>query len=255
MISNYESLAIWGVIIYVLILSALLLLGNIIRRKIPILRKSLLPTSVIAGLVGLIIKEAIVRPMTGLSWFMDGSEIDKFNSFLNLVTYHTIALGFIAMGLKVNEKFKIKTQRAHSYYNGMVIVSSYLLQGIIGISITAILAFTIFPVFKTGPGLATGLLVPFGFGQGPGQANNFGIVYENFQNAQGVVTGFVGGQSYGLAIASMGFIWACIGGVIYLNKVYNKKVTGEESKIHLTSIQEVESPDEIPVAQSLHFSS
>ena len=251
MISNYESLAIWGVIIYVLILSALLLLGNVIRRKIPILRKSLLPTSVIAGLVGLIIKEAIVRPMTGLSWFMDGSEIDKFNSFLNLVTYHTIALGFIAMGLKVNEKFKIKTQRAHSYYNGMVIVSSYLLQGIIGISITAILAFTIFPVFKTGPGLATGLLVPFGFGQGPGQANNFGIVYENFQNAQGVVTGFVGGQSYGLAIASMGFIWACIGGVIYLNKVYNKKVTGEESTVHLTSIQEVESPDEIPVAESI----
>jgi len=67
MISNYESLAIWGVIIYVLILSALLLLGNVIRRKIPILRKSLLPTSVIAGLIGLIIKEAIVRPMTGLS--------------------------------------------------------------------------------------------------------------------------------------------------------------------------------------------
>lgn len=251
MVTNYESLATWGIIVYFGILSVLLLTGNVIRRKIPILKKSLLPTSVIAGLLGLIIKEALVRPLTAYSWWIDGTEIDQFNLFLNLVTYHTIAIGFIAMGLKVNEKFKIKTHRAHSYYNGMVIVSSYLLQGIIGIAITAVLAFTVFPVFKTGPGLATGILLPFGFGQGPGQANNFGIVYENFTNAQGVVTGFVGGQSYGLAIASMGFIWACIGGVIYLNKVYKKKVTGEERLIQVTTIQEVESPDEVPVAESI----
>jgi ESS family glutamate:Na+ symporter len=251
MVTNYESFATWGIIIYVAILSLLLLTGNVIRRKIPILKKSLLPTSVIAGLLGLIIKEAIVRPLTGQSWWISETDIITFNTFLNLVTYHTIAIGFIAMGLKVNEKFKIKTQRAHSYYNGMVIVSSYMLQGIIGIGVTAILAFTIFPIFKTGPGLASGILVPFGFGQGPGQANNFGAVYEGFTNAQGVLTGFAGAQSYGLAIASMGFIWACIGGVIYLNKVYKKKVTGEEQLVQTTSVQEVESPDEIPVAESI----
>lgn len=251
MVTNYESLATWGIIVYFGILSVLLLTGNVIRRKIPILKKSLLPTSVIAGLLGLIIKEALVRPLTSYSWWIDGAEIEKFNLFLNLVTYHTIAIGFIAMGLKVNEKFKIKTHRAHSYYNGMLIVSSYLLQGIIGIGITAILAFTIFPIFKTGPGLASGILLPFGFGQGPGQANNFGAVYEGFTNAQGVLTGFGGAQSYGLAISSMGFIWACIGGVIYLNKVYKKKVTGEEKLIQVTTIQEVESPDEVPVAESI----
>ncbi|MDY0295416.1 MAG: hypothetical protein RBQ71_06365 [Acholeplasmataceae bacterium] len=251
MVTNYESLATWGIIIYFGILSVLLLTGNVIRRKIPILKKSLLPTSVIAGLLGLIIKEALVRPLTSYSWWIDGAEIEKFNLFLNLVTYHTIAIGFIAMGLKVNEKFKIKTHRAHSYYNGMLIVSSYLLQGIIGIGITAILAFTIFPIFKTGPGLASGILLPFGFGQGPGQANNFGAVYEGFTNAQGILTGFGGAQSYGLAISSMGFIWACIGGVIYLNKVYKKKVTGEEKLIQVTTIQEVESPDEVPVAESI----
>lgn len=251
MVSNYESLATWGTIIYFGLLSILLLTGNVIRRKIPLLKKSLLPTSVIAGLLGLVIKEALVRPLTGYSWWIDAEQIDKFNNFLNIVTYHTIAIGFIAMGLKVNEKFKIKTNRAHSYYNGMVIVSSYLLQGIIGIGITTILAFTLFPVFKTGPGLASGILLPFGFGQGPGQANNFGMVYENFTNAEGVLTGFMGGQSYGLAIASMGFIWACLGGVIYLNKVYKKKVTGEESLVQTTSVQEVEAPDEIPVAESI----
>ena len=251
MISNYESIATWGIIIYFLILSILLLSGNVIRRKIPILRKSLLPTSVIAGLLGLLLKEILVRPLTNYSWFFGEEEIVKFNQFLYLITYHTLAIGFIAMGLKVNEKLRIKTNRAHSYFNGLVIVSTYLLQGIIGIGVTALLAFTIFPIFRTGPGLATGILLPFGFGQGPGQANNFGSVYANFTDINGIITGFAGAQSYGIAMASMGFIWACIGGVIYLNKIYKRKVTGEEGQPKSTSLQEIETPDEIPVAESI----
>jgi ESS family glutamate:Na+ symporter len=246
MIQNYESFATWGPIIYFVILGILLLFGNIIRRKIPIFRKSLLPTAVIAGLVGLLIKEIVVRPMAASGFLVTESGIIAFNNFLNLITYHTLALGFIAMGLKVNEKLEIKTNRAHSYYNGLVIVSTYLLQGIIGIGITFILAYTFMPVFQTGPGLATGLLLPFGFGQGPGQANNFGVIYETFDP-----NGFAGGQSYGLAMASMGFIWASIGGVFYLNKFKKLKVSGEEKKSTLTSLQEIEAPDEIPVAESM----
>lgn len=246
MIQNYESFATWGPIIYFVILGILLLFGNIIRRKIPIFRKSLLPTAVIAGLIGLLIKEIVVRPMAASGFLVTESGIIAFNNFLNLITYHTLALGFIAMGLKVNEKLEIKTNRAHSYYNGLVIVSTYLLQGIIGIGITFILAYTFMPVFQTGPGLATGILLPFGFGQGPGQANNFGVIYETFDP-----NGFAGGQSYGLAMASMGFIWASIGGVFYLNKFKKLKVSGEEKKSTLTSLQEIEAPDEIPVAESM----
>ena len=246
MIQNYESFATWGPIIYFVLLGILLLFGNIIRRKIPIFRKSLLPTAVIAGLIGLLIKEIVVRPMAASGFLVTESGIIAFNNFLNLITYHTLALGFIAMGLKVNEKLEIKTNRAHSYYNGLVIVSTYLLQGIIGIGITFILAYTFMPVFQTGPGLATGILLPFGFGQGPGQANNFGVIYETFDP-----NGFAGGQSYGLAMASMGFIWASIGGVFYLNKFKKLKVSGEEKKSTLTSLQEIEAPDEIPVAESM----
>lgn len=245
MIQNYESFATWSAIIYFLILSVLLLFGNVIRRKIPLFKKSLLPTSVIAGLLGLVIKELIFRPLA-ISGTIPVDYVDKFNTFLNLVTYHTLALGFIAMGLKVNEKTEIKTNRAHSYYNGMVIVSTYLLQGIIGIALTLLFAYTFMPVFKTGPGLATGILLPFGYGQGPGQANNFGIIYEQFDP-----NGFVGAQSYGLAMASMGFIWAAIGGVFYLNKVQKKRVTGEDFESSMTSIQEISAPDEIPVAESI----
>lgn len=246
MIQNYESIATWGGIIYFVILSLLLLFGNIIRRKIPIFRKSLMPTAVIAGLIGLLLKEILIRPMALNGFIFTEDSILAFNRFLNLITYHTLAIGFIAMGLKVNEKLEIKTNRSHSYYNGLVIVSTYLLQGIIGIGISFILAYTFMPVFKTGPGLATGILLPFGFGQGPGQANNFGVIYETFNP-----NGFAGGQSYGLAMASMGFIWASIGGVFYLNKFKKMKISGEEKKSTLTSLQEIEAPDEIPVAESM----
>ena len=102
MIQNYESFATWGGIVYFIILSVLLLLGNIIRRKIPLFKKSLLPTAVIAGLLGLLIKELVFRPLSANGTLAVDS-VDKFNAFLNLITYHTLALASIAMGLKVNE--------------------------------------------------------------------------------------------------------------------------------------------------------
>ena len=61
---------------------------------------------------------------------------------------------------------------------------------------------------------ASGIILCFGFGQGTGQALNFGSIYET-------TYGFSGGKSFGLTIAAMGFLAASIGGVIYLN--YHKK--------------------------------
>lgn len=243
MITNYESGIVWIGVVFVFILAALLLAGNIIRRKVAIFRKSLLPTAVIAGILGLVLKEAVFRPLATNGILVTLEEIESFNKFLNVITYHALALGFIAMGLKVNEKIEIKTNKAHSYYNGMLIVATYILQGVIGIALTMLFAYTLFPQFKSGPGLATGILLPFAFGQGPGQANNFGIIYEQ--------AGFIGGQSYGLAMASIGFIWATVGGVFYLNRKHKKPVDQGTIYNELTSVQEIETPDEIPVAESI----
>lgn len=243
MITNYESGIVWIGVVFVFILAALLLAGNVIRRKVSFFRKSLLPTAVIAGILGLLLKEFLFRPLATNGILVTLDEIESFNKFLNVITYHALALGFIAMGLKVNEKLEIKTNRSQSYYNGLLIVASYILQGLIGIGLTFIFAYTLFPQFKTGPGLATGILLPFGFGQGPGQANNFGIIYEQ--------AGFIGGQSYGLAIASMGFIWAAVGGVFYLNRHFKKPDNQGSILTELTSVQEIETPDEIPVAESI----
>ena len=55
----YNSFAdniVWSYMIQVFILVGALLIGNVIRRKIPFIRRSLMPTSLIGGLIILIIK-------------------------------------------------------------------------------------------------------------------------------------------------------------------------------------------------------
>lgn len=66
--------------------------------------------------------------------------------------------------------------------SGALIVSTYIVQGILGLIISISLAYTIMPnLFK-----ASGILLPMGYGQGPGQANNVGSTYEQL--------GFAGGS-------------------------------------------------------------
>jgi len=47
----------WSIIVQGGALSLLLLLGNLLRRKIPLFRRSLLPTAVIAGFIGLLLRQ------------------------------------------------------------------------------------------------------------------------------------------------------------------------------------------------------
>ncbi|MFP4078650.1 MAG: hypothetical protein ACLFUQ_05865, partial [Candidatus Izemoplasmataceae bacterium] len=187
---DFRQFIVWDGMLHFTTLSMLLLLGNTLRRKIPFLRRSLLPTAVIAGTIGLILKETLFEAVYGIE------AVEGVNRYFGMVTYHTIALGFIALGLKVHERYKFSTKNKQSIYSGLIIVSTYMLQGIIGLTVSLILAFTLFPDLFA----AAGMLMPMGFGQGPGQALNIGTVYE-------VGHGFVGGSTFGLAVASFGFFW------------------------------------------------
>ncbi|MFW6285213.1 MAG: sodium/glutamate symporter, partial [Bacillota bacterium] len=198
---DFTEFIVWDGMLHFSSLAILLLLGNTLRRKIPFLRRSLLPTAVIGGLIGLILKETVFEALYGLD------AVENVNHFFGMVTYHTIALGFIALGLKVHETYKFTTKNKQSLFSGLIIVSTYMLQGIVGLTVSLILAFTVFPDLFS----AAGMLMPMGFGQGPGQALNIGTVYE-------IGHGFVGGSTFGLAIASFGFFWGAIVGVVYLTR-------------------------------------
>ena len=87
--------------------------------------------------------------------------------------------------------------------------------------------------------------MPFGFGQGTGQALNWGNIYEQ-------KNGFVNGKSFGLTIAALGFLSASIGGVIHLNvaKARGKLnlSTRTDGSLHTDKIEE---EGEIPMQESV----
>ena len=123
-----------------------------------------------------------------------------------------------------------------------MVVSTYLMQGVLGLIITIALFYLI------GSFSASGLLLPMGYGQGPGQAYNWGRTYENLY-------GFVNGTSFGLTVAAMGFVAASIGGVIYLNVLRLKgEFAGEIGKDvtdeHLTA-ETITGKNEVPLSESM----
>lgn len=226
-----DNHAIWDGVVQFGWICLILLSGNVLRRKIKWLRNALLPTSVIAGFIGLLLVQNNVLTFS--------------TSLLDGITYHTIAIGFIALGLRIPRLKEAKAHEGPSHdgtKTGMLIVSNYLIQGVLGLLIMIALAATFLPdTFR-----AAGLLLPMGYGQGPGQANNIGSVYEN-------TWGFAGGQSFGLAIATAGFIWAAIGGIFYMN-VMNRRNKLKPDAMGTQwddAVETLEDPDEIPLSEAV----
>ena len=181
----------WNAIIQFGYIAAVLLIAIFLRQVIKPIRKTMLPVAVLGGFILLIAKEIGI--------------VNLDENLLSALTYHGIALGFIAMSLRNPVKREAGDERKVGFRSGAVIVSTYMIQGVTGLIITIGLALTVMPnMFR-----AAGLLLPMGFGQGPGQANNIGASYQSL--------GFEGGHSFGLAIAAAGYIVACIVGVIILN--------------------------------------
>ncbi|MBR5900207.1 MAG: hypothetical protein IKZ38_02290 [Clostridia bacterium] len=185
---------VWYFLIQFFILAVALLLGNSIRRKVSFIRKSLVPTSLIGGLIILLLK---FIPL-----------FDKFVDLqlMEIITYHCLALGFIALSLKksVENGGKNKTLVKSVVESGLLTGATYVLQAIIGLIVTIILFF-VCDFFAGG-----GVILALGFGQGTGQALNYGKRFE-------LEFGFSGGATFGLTIATVGFFVASVVGVIYMN--------------------------------------
>jgi len=236
---NFWDFNVWS---WILIFGALLgslLVGNILKKAIPFLRESLVPTSVIGGILLLVIS-AIYKAITGAVMFDTAIFGGRGMATLEIITYHTLALGFIASAFKTNGG-KITKQRTGEIFNtGVTTVSTYLIQAIFGLAITMVAALVVSGFFS-----AAGVLLPFGYGQGTGQALIYGDIYEN-------TFGFVGGRSFGLTIAALGFLSASIGGVIHLNimkkrgkLVFSKRNDGS---LHTDAVEE---DGEIPMQESI----
>lgn len=222
--------ALWDIIIQLGMLAGIMLLANVLRRKIVFIRKAMIPTAVLAGFIALLLKSLNILPINA--------------SFIEMVTYHTIAIGFISLSLRIPVKNAEDSEGGFTgLKSGALIVSTYLVQGILGIIISVSLAYTVLPgLFK-----ASGILLPMGYGQGPGQANNVGSTYEQL--------GFVGGQSFGLSLAAAGFLCACLVGVVYINVTNRKRNIKTDNSSEYVSgsvtVEDFQGKNEIPISQSV----
>ena len=218
----------WNSIWQIVLIAIAILAANCLRRKVRAIRKVMIPTAVLGGFLLLFAK------MLGL--------VTVDLQFLEFITYHCIALGFIAMSLRVPEKTEKEKGDKVGLKSGAIIVGSYMIQAMTGLVISLGLAYTVMPdLFK-----ASGILLPMGYGQGPGQANNIGASYE--------ALGFEGGRAFGLAIAAAGYLSACIVGVAYMTWLVKKgkleRVDHEVISGSVT-IDTFQHENEVPMSESL----
>lgn len=231
--------SVWGFFNIFAVLLISLLAANALKKAIPVLEASLIPTSVLAGIL-LLIFSMVYDQFFNVRFFdskiYNGSGYD----YMEMITYHTLALGFIAGSLKTTGG-KLSKKRATEIFNtGVTTVSTYLVQAVVGMSITMIAALVLPEFFQ-----AAGLLLPFGFGQGTGQAMNYGNIYET-------QFGFAGGKSFGLTVAALGFLSASIGGVIHLNVLKKRGyIKTKKTEEGIITESEIQSLDEIPMQESI----
>ena len=146
--SSFADLSSWAWLIQLFLIIAALLVANLIRCNVPLFRRSLLPSALLAGLLILCLK-----PLNFFNELVD-------RHVMEIITYHALGLGFVAMALK-NKKIKSSTTTMKVVETGAVTASTYILQGLAGLLVTI-------PLFlwwkSSNMFYSGGMLLPMGYG-------------------------------------------------------------------------------------------
>ncbi len=184
----------WDLFVWGGVIAMLMLLANFLTRKVALIRRILMPVAALAGFILLALRATGALKIPA--------------DLLEMITYHGIAIGFIALSLRTKKK---ETGGLFAFKSGALIVSTYLVQAIVGLLISVLLFYTLMP----GLFPASGILLPMAYGQGPGQANNVGTTYESL--------GFIGGRSFGLSLAAAGYLTACFVGIWATRRILKRR--------------------------------
>lgn len=193
--------------------------AKLIKEKLGLFKSIVIPTSLLAGFLGLLFGPEVLGRVTvnlfnqeirlGLQY-----DIEFYESLL----FYFMIIGFVSLTLTERQS----KQNAQSIDSGLFIVSTYIFQGLIGLLALYILSITFLPdVF-----IALGLILPLGFGQGPGLASQIG---HSWDNSTGL--GYI--QQFGITLAAAGFIVGGVVGVILLNYYIRKY------KLKIVSLREI----------------
>lgn len=236
---SFWDYSVWGNFSLFAILLISVFVSHALKRMIPPLKASLIPAPVLGGLI-LLIFAFIFKMITGYEMFDTPFFGGDGYTRLEIITYHALALGFIGTTFKSSGVKPSKKRMSEIFNTGVTTVSTYLLQGVFGMAISIGFAYFTGSFFP-----AAGILLPFGYGQGTGQALNYGGIYEN-------TYGFAGGKSFGLSIAALGFLSASLGGVIHLEVLRHRGVAVRNTDGGTTiRSEEIQGNNEVPMQESM----
>jgi len=229
---NLWDSSVWSFIITMTLLFVSMILANTLRNTIAPLRRLMIPSSVLGGFI-LLIVHTVFKHVFHIPLYENG--------ILEILTYHGLGLGFAAMALRTVDKKSDNRSKTGAMDTGLAVVNGYLLQAVVGLMVTIILSFVLGSFF------ASGILLPLGYGQGPGQAYTWGHTFE-------ASYGFENGTSFGLAVASMGFVSSSIGGVVALRALRRKGIIsgdiGKNAQDDMT-LDSYAGKNEIPLSESM----
>lgn len=174
--------------------SIMLCIGVIVRGNVGFIKKMFVPTSVVAGVLGFIVMNTVFTKTTG-------AEI--YTQFVN----YLFTITFISIGLTSTKRSKGDSQQN---------VSKKIAKGSLAMGFTWNILYAVTPAIGAvilimigsyfGMSPIHGLLIPFAFAQGPGQAATFGTIMEQQY-------GIVNAASVGITFSVIGFLVCFLVGV------------------------------------------
>lgn len=187
----------WDSIMDFAYLSVFLVVATLLRRKVKILQKFLIPNCILAGFLALLLNQQILKVID--------LPMDRMGNYV----YHLLTAIFIAMGLRGST-----VKRSHGAIGTAIVhCQTYSMQILLGMIFVLILSLTYFPdLFPT-----FGMMLMLGYGNNPGVAYSLGQSWEEI--------GFIGGGGVGLTFGTLGFLWAYFLGVIIINWGVRRKKT------------------------------
>lgn len=213
-------------------IGALFLVAVLIRAKVSFIGNTLVPACVIAGILGFILMNT-----TGLP----GSETADYTK-ISSVLYTFM---FINLGLTLPANPKQKKKKARGIKEMRANMGNSMMSGVVGMGSTWAIVYGLQPligflilllfggIWQMDP--TYGLLIPFGFAQGPGQAVTYGGIIES--------TGWADAIQVAITFSAIGFIIAYVLGVPYAKKGIKSGVSCSKQTISRELARGVHEPE------------
>ncbi len=192
-------------------------LGVALRAWIKPIRNMLIPATVVGGTVGCILMNILKG---------QAAEVGITPTFFTTIVGYLYIISYIAIGLTKSQKKRI-TEETDEKVGGGVVKASFgistawnvilSVQAIVGL----VIALLIGGSYKMNP--MYGMLIPFGFCEGPGSAATYGLLFEKY--------GWTDAAAVAVTFAVVGFVCAFVVGVPLAKYGIKKKIARHSGKL------------------------